>query len=79
VAQSLMAARLLRYVSRPRTHELTHIEHLATLRDIREQHIPEGVLSVERRTSLIFARDDSPNSREVALTERIVLRAARLE
>jgi hypothetical protein len=55
--------------------EFTHIEHLATFRDIREQHIHEGVLAVERCTSLIFGRNDSLNCSEVALTERVVLRA----
>jgi hypothetical protein len=44
-------------------------------RDIREQHIHEGVLAIERRTSLIFGRNDSLNCSDVALTERVVLRA----
>ena len=33
------------------------------------------MLAVERRTSLIFGRNDSLNCSEVALTERVVLRA----
>jgi len=60
----------------PSSHARVHsIKHLATFRDIREQHIHEGVLAIERRTSLIFGRNDSLNCSEVALTERVVLRA----
>jgi hypothetical protein len=65
---------ILRDLQLPLLLQFTQIEHLAAFRDIREQHIHEGVLSVERRTSLIFRRNDSLNCSEVALTERVVLR-----
>jgi hypothetical protein len=57
-----------------RSSKLPHLMDIRT-RDIREQHIHEGVLSVEGRTSVIFGRNDSLNCSEVALTERVVLRA----
>jgi hypothetical protein len=57
------------------TRKFAEIQHLSAFRDVREQHIHEGVLAVERRTSPIFGCNDSLDGREVALAERVVLRA----
>ena len=62
--QFVTAALSRRHVARPRKREFTHIAHQATFRDIREQHIHDGVLAVKRRTSLIFGRNDSLNCSE---------------
>ena len=57
------------------TRKFAEIERLPAFRNVREQHIHEGVLAVECRTSLIFRCNDPLDCREVALAERVVLRA----
>ncbi len=46
-----MVARSRTHVARPRAHEFTHIEHLATFGDIREQPFGRGPRRVSLRAS----------------------------
>src|SRR6266511_1635434 len=48
-------------------------ENFATVGDIRQQDVDEGILAIERRTSLVFGGDDSFDGREIALAEHVVL------
>src|SRR5438477_11316064 len=42
-------------------HELTEIQHLAALRDVRKQNLDEGMLAVERGASPVFRARNSLN------------------
>jgi hypothetical protein len=44
-----------------RAYELTQIQRLAAFRDVREQNLDEGMLTVERGASLVFRAHDSSN------------------
>jgi len=57
------------------TRKFAEIERLPAFRNVREQHIHEGVLAVERRTTPILQRDNLFDRREVTLAERVVLLA----
>ena len=54
---------------------LAKIGHFATFRDVREQNVHEGVLTVERRAALIFECNNSFDGREVAFSESVILSA----
>jgi hypothetical protein len=56
-----------------RVFEAADIQHLATLYDVGQQNLHEWMLPVERRTTLIFARHDPLDGRQVALAKRVVL------
>jgi len=53
----------------------TDVEHLAAFGDVRQEHIHERVLTVERRAPLIFGSHDPLDCRQIAFTECVVLRA----
>ena len=56
-------------------HQFACIERLFAFNDVGQQNIHKWVLAIERRTSLIFGRNESRDSCEVALTECVVLLA----
>jgi hypothetical protein len=54
-------------------HEFGKIQILTAFRDVREQYLDKGMLSVGRGASLVFRAHDSLKRRKVQFAKRIVL------
>ena len=54
-------------------HEFGQIQILAAFRDVREQYLDKGMLSVGRGASLVFPTYDSLKRGKVQLAKRVIL------